>query len=185
VSIPLYGLAAVILLGGVASPWIVSWKLPSYFWQSLPVAFMLVAVSLAVFFMHRLRHDGEAFILILMMVAAGLFYGQRVVFPAVNPYKSARLLSEEITSRISTGDRVCVYGRVSAGSYNFYTGIVPIYDFNSPKDLFRFLKSSKRVFCLLTFEDYSKFQEMPDRPGMRFVAQHKVGDNDIVLVSNQ
>jgi hypothetical protein len=151
----------------------------------LPVAFVVIGISLAVFFMHRLRHDGKAFILIVMMVAAGLFYGQRVVFPAVNPYKSARLLSEEIISRISTGDRVCAYGRVSAGSYNFYTEIVPIYDFNTPKDLFRFLKSSKRVFCLLTVEDYSRFQEMPDRPEMRFVARHQVGNNDIVLVSNQ
>jgi hypothetical protein len=172
-------------LGGVASPWIVSWKLPPYFWQSLPVAFVLVGISLAVFFMHRLRHDGKAFILIVVMVAAGLFYSQRVVFPAVNPYKSARFISEEITSRISTGDKVCVYGRVSAGSYNFYTGIVPIYDFSRPEDLFGFVKSSERVFCLLTFKDYSKFQEIPDWPEMRLHARRQVGGNDVVLVSNQ
>jgi 4-amino-4-deoxy-L-arabinose transferase-like glycosyltransferase len=185
VSIPLDGLVAVSLLGGVASPWIVSWKLPSYFWHSLPVAFVLVGISLAVFFMHRLRHDGKAFILIVAMVAAGLFYSQRVVFPEVNPYKSARLISQEITSRISTGDKVCVYGKVSAGSYNFYTGIVPIYDFNKRKDLYDFLKSSERVFCLLTIKDYSKFQEMPDCPEMRLLARQQVGKNDVVLISNQ
>jgi hypothetical protein len=119
------------------------------------------------------------------MVAAGLFYGQRVVFPAVNPYKSARLISEEITSRISTGDKVCVYGKVSAGSYNFYTRIVPIYDFSRHEDLFNFLRSSEKVFCLLTFKDYSKFQEMPDCPEMQLLARHQVGKNDVVLVSNQ
>ena len=185
VSIPLYGLVAVSFLGGVASPWIVSWKIPSYFWHSLPVAFVLVAISLAVFFMHRLRHDGKAFILIVVLVAAGLFYSQRVVFPEVNPYKSARLISEEITSRISTGDKVCVYGKVSAGSYNFYTKIVPIYDFSSRQDFFGFLKSSEKVFCLLTFEDYSNFQEMPDCPEMRLLARHPVGKNDVALISNQ
>ena len=143
VSIPLYGLVIVGLLGGVASPWIVSWKVPSYFWHSLPVAFVLVGISLAVFFMHRLGHEGKAFILIVLMMAVGLFFSQRVVFPAVNPYKSARLISEEITSRISTGDKVCVFGKVSAGSYNFYTGIVPIYDFSQHRgslqirDIFR------------------------------------------------
>jgi 4-amino-4-deoxy-L-arabinose transferase-like glycosyltransferase len=185
VSIPLYGLVAVSLLGGIASPWIVSWKLPSYFWHSLPVAFVLVAISLAVFFMHRLRHDGKAFILIVVMVAAGLFYSQRVVFPEVNPYKSARLISQEVTSRVSTGDKVCVYGKVSAGSYNFYTEIVPIYDFFQSEDLFRFLKSSEKVFCLLTFKDYSNFQKMQDWPEMRLLARHQVGSNDVVLISNQ
>jgi 4-amino-4-deoxy-L-arabinose transferase-like glycosyltransferase len=185
VSIPLCGLVGVSLLGGAATPWVVSWKAPSYFWHSLPVAFVLVGFSLAVFFMHRVKHDGKTFMLIILMVAAGLFYSQRVVFPAVNPYKSARLLSEEITSRISTGDKVCVYGRVSAGDYNFYTGIVPIYDFSRPEDLFVFLKSSKRVFCLLTFKDYSKFQEMPGCPGMRLLARRQVGNNDVALISNQ
>jgi 4-amino-4-deoxy-L-arabinose transferase-like glycosyltransferase len=185
VSIPLYGLVAVSLLGGVASPWILSWKLPSYFWHSLPVAFVLVAISLAVFFMHRLRHDGKAFILIVLIVAAGSFYTQSVVFPAVNPYKSARLLSEEITSRVSTGDKVCVYGRISAGSYNFYTGIVPIYDFSRPEDLFKFLKSSEKVFCLLTFGDYIQFKSMPDSPPMFLISRHQVGNNDCVLISNR
>ena len=146
---------------------------------------MLVGISVAVFFMHRLKHDGKAFILIVAMVAAGLFYSQRVVFPAVNPYKSARLISEEITSRISSGDKLCVYGKVSAGSYNFYTGIVPIYDYHRHQDLFKFLKSSERVFCLLTFKDYSKFQEMPDWPEMRLLVRRQVGGNDVVLVSNQ
>jgi len=137
------------------------------------------------FFMHRLKHDGKAFVLIVLMLAAGLFYSQRVVFPAVNPYKSARLISEEITSRISTGDKVCVFGKVSAGSYNFYTGIVPIYDYHKPKDLAEFLQSPERVFCLLTFRDYSKFQKMKDWPEMRLLARHQVGGNDVVLVSNR
>jgi len=185
VSIPLYGLVAVTLLGGLASPWIVSWKLSSYFWHSLPAAFVLVGMSLAVFFMHRLKHDGKAFVLIVVMVAAGLFYAQRAVFPAVNPYKSARLISEEITSQISTGDKLCVYGKVSAGSYNFYTGIVPIYDFSRSKDLFEFLKSSEKAFCLLTFKDYSQFQEMADCPEMRLIARRQVGKNDVALISNQ
>ena len=184
-SIPLYGLVAVGFWGGLASPWIVSSKLPPFFWHSLPVAFVLVGISLAMFFMHRLKHDGKAFILIVVMVAAGLFYAQRVVFPALNPYKSARLISEEIRSRISTGDKVCVYGKISAGSYNFYTGIVPIYDFSTRKDLFEFLKSSKRVFCLLTFKDYSKFQEFPDCPEMRLLTRRQVGKNDVVFISNQ
>jgi hypothetical protein len=185
VSIPLYGLVAVVFWGGLASPWIVSSKLPPYFWHSLPVAFLLVGISLAVFFMHRLKHDGKAFVLIVVMVAAGLFYSQRVVFPAVNPYKSARLISEEITSRVSTGDKLCVYGKVSAGSYNFFTGIVPIYDFSRPEDFFGFAKSPGRVFCLLTFEDYSRFQKIQDCPEMRLLARHQVGKNDVVLISNQ
>ncbi len=185
VSIPLYGLAAVGFLGGLASPWIVSWKLPPYFWHSLPVAFVVVAISVAVFFMHRKGHEGKAFILIVVMVAAGLFYSQRVVFPEVNPYKSARLISEEITSRIFPGDKVCVFGKVSAGSYNFYTGIVPIYDFDKPEDLSGLLRSSERVFCLLTFKDYSRFEKRQDWPEMRLLARQQVGGNDVVLISNQ
>jgi 4-amino-4-deoxy-L-arabinose transferase-like glycosyltransferase len=184
ISFPLYGFMGLTLLAGASLPWVVSMKFPSYLLYSLPVAFLLVAGSIAIFFLYRFKNHGAIFCLIIGVIAAGFFYISRVVFPLVNPYKSSRFISQEITSRILPGEKLSVYGRVSAAPYNFYTGIVPIEELNTRGELLHFLESSERVFCLLPFKDFSQFQTKEGWPEVRLIARRKVGDIDIVLISN-
>jgi 4-amino-4-deoxy-L-arabinose transferase-like glycosyltransferase len=185
ISIPLYGFTGFIFLCGAAIPWIVSAKFPSYFPYSLPIAFLLVGGSIAIFLLHRIKYNGMIFFLFIVMMAGGLFYTWRVVFPLVNPFKSARFICQEITSRIQPGERLGLYGGFVTGPYNFYTGIVPIKELGEREALFDFLRSSERVFCLIKYRDFSQFQTLEGRPGFQLIARRNVGGDDIVLISNR
>jgi 4-amino-4-deoxy-L-arabinose transferase-like glycosyltransferase len=185
ISFPLYVFMGLGLLAGAAIPWAVSMKFPSYLPYSLPIAFLCVGGSLAMFVLLRFKYYGAIFFLLVGLVAGGFFYTLRVVFPLVNPYKSARFICQEITSRIQPGEKVGLYGGLFTGPYNFYTGIVPIKELEKKEALLDFLRSSDRVFCILKFKDFSQFQTWEERPRVELIARRKVGEGDIVLISNR
>jgi 4-amino-4-deoxy-L-arabinose transferase-like glycosyltransferase len=185
VSFPLYAFMGLALVSGAAIPWVISMKFPSYLPYSLPISFLLVGGSLAMFVLYRFKHYAAILFLLIGMLAGGYFYTSRVIFPLVNQYKSARFIAQEITSRIQPGEKLAVYGRISTGPFNYYTGIVPILDLVDMKDLFSILESSERIFCLLDYKDFSQFRKMEGRPKVQFISRRMVGDNEIVLVSNR
>jgi hypothetical protein len=185
ISFPLYAFIALTLIAGAAIPWVISMKFHSYLPYALPVAFLMVGSSLTLFVFYRFKNYGAILFLIIGMMAGGYFYTLRVIFPLVNPYKSARFISQEITLRIQPGEKLGIYGDIGTGPYNYYTGIVPILELEGEGDLYHFLKSSERVFCLLKFRDFSKLQTIAEKPEVQLIARRKVGDDDIVLLSNR
>jgi len=185
ITIPLYGLMGVIFVAGVALPWVISAKLPLYFSYSLPVAFLLIGSSVSLYLFNRSRYYGAIFLLIVGMMAGGFFYALRVVFPLVNPHKSARFICQEITSRMQPGDKVAFYGDFEPGPYSFYTGIVPIPVLEKEEALSDFLRSQERVFCLTKLRDLLKFQLAEGAPEFRLIARRGGADSDIVLISNR
>jgi 4-amino-4-deoxy-L-arabinose transferase-like glycosyltransferase len=184
-TLPLYGLMILMVIAGIVLPWGVSIRFPDFLFPSLPIALLLAGGSIVLFFLTRLKRYPAALFLLVGIVAGGFFYGLRVVFPLVNPYKSARFICQEITSRIQPGERLGVYGGFGTGPYNFYTGIVPIHEMEKKEDLFAFLRSTGRVFCLLQFRDFSVLQTMKEAPAFAFLSRRKVGGDDIVLISNR
>ncbi len=185
ISVPLYGLMGVALVAGAALPWILSIKFPSYLPYGLPITFLLVGGSLVMFVLYRFKNYGAILFLLIGTVAGGYFYTSRVIFPLVNQYKSARFISREITARIQPGDKLAVYGRISTGPFNYYTGIVPILDLADMKDLLSVLESPERIFCLLDYKDFSKFRKMEGMPKVQLISRRIVGDDEIALVSNR
>jgi 4-amino-4-deoxy-L-arabinose transferase-like glycosyltransferase len=185
IFVPLYGLMGVALVAGAALPWMLSIKFPSYLPYSLPITFLLVGGSLVMFVLYRFKNYGGILFLLIGVVAGGHFYTSRVIFPLVNQYKSARFISQEITARIQPGEKLAVYGRISTGPFNYYTGIVPILDLADMKDLLSVLESSERIFCLLDYKDFSQFRKMEGRPKVQLISRRMVGDDEIVLVSNR
>jgi 4-amino-4-deoxy-L-arabinose transferase-like glycosyltransferase len=184
-SVPLYGLMGVILVAGAALPWVLSIKFPSYLPYGLPITFLLVGGSLVMFVLYRFKNYGAILFLLIGMVAGGSFYTSRVIFPLVNQRKSARFMAQEITARIQPGEKLAVYGRISTGPFNYYTGIVPILDLADMKDVLSVLGSSERVFCLLDYKAFSQFRKMEGRPKVQLISRRMVGDDEIVLVSNR
>jgi len=184
ISLPLYGFMGLALIAGAAIPWVISMKLPSYLTYSLPITFLMVGGSLALFVLNRFRMQGAVFFLLIGIMAGGFFYTLRVIFPLVNPYKSARFISKEITSRIQPSEKLALYGGFGTGPYNYYTGIVPISELEGEENLIHLLESPERVFCILKFEDFNKFQTM-EKPKVQLISRRKVGDDDIVLISNR
>jgi len=185
ITIPLYGLMGVIFAAGVALPWVISAKLPPYFSYSLPVAFVLVGVSISLFLSNRSKYYGAVFLLIVGLMAGGVFYALRVAFPLLNPHKSARFICQEITSRMQPGDKLAFYGVFEPGPYNFYTEIVPIPVLEKEEALSDFLRSQERVFCLIRSRDFLKFQRLEGRPEVQLIARRGVGESDLVLISNR
>jgi 4-amino-4-deoxy-L-arabinose transferase-like glycosyltransferase len=185
ISFPLYGLMGLTLIAGAAIPWVVSMKFPFYLPYSLPVAFLMIGAGLALFVLFRFKNYGAILFLIVGVMAGGFFYTLRIVFPMVNPYKSARFICQEIMSRIQPGERLGIYSDLGTGPYNFYTGIVPILELEREEDLFGFLQSSERIFCLLKFRDFSRLETEEGRPKVQLIDRRNVGDDDIVLVSNR
>ena len=194
ISVPLFGLMGLFFVAGIAIPFIpgvVSKKIPdylpylSYFPYLLPLAFLTVGGSLVLFVLYRFKNYGAILFLIIGMMGAGFFYTSRAIFPLVNPYKSARYICQEIKARILPDERLGIFGDLGTGPYNFYTGIVPILELEKKEDLFYFLQSSERVFCLLKFRDFSSFQTMEGWPNVQLIARRKVGNNDVSLISNR
>jgi asparagine N-glycosylation enzyme membrane subunit Stt3 len=186
-SIPFRIFMGLLLGLGVGIPWVISTRFPSYLVYSLPIAFLFVGGSIALFILHRLRYRAAVFFLIVGIMAGGFFYTLRVAFPLINPYKSARFISQEITSRIQPGEKLVIYGDFVTAPYNYYTEIVPILEIEIEKreEFIRFLQSEKRVFCLMKFRDFSQIQVMEDRPKFELIARRNVGGDDMVLVSNR
>jgi len=185
ISIPLYGLMGMTLAAGAALPWVLSIKFPSYLPYGLPITFLLVGGSMVMFVLYRFKNYGAILFLLVGMVAGGHFYTSRVIFPLVNQYKSARFIAQEITTRIQPGEKLAVYGRISTGPFNYYTGIVPILDLADMKDFFSVLESSERIFCLLDYKNFSQFRKMEGRPRVQLISRRMIGDDEIVLVSNR
>jgi hypothetical protein len=169
----------------MALPWVISAKLPLYFSHSLSVAFCLVGVSMSLYLFNRARYYGTVFLLIVGVMAGGFFYTLRVVFPLINPHKSARFICREITSRMQPGDKVAIYGDFEPAPYNFYTGIAPITVFEEEEAFSRFLRSEERVFCLLRFRDFLNFQKSENRPAFQLILRRRVGDRELALISNR
>jgi len=185
ISIPLYGLMGMGLITGATLPWVLSIKFPSYLPYGLPITFLLVGGSLVMFVLYRFKNYGAILLLLIGMVGGGYFYTSRVIFPLVNQYKSARFISQEIIARIQPGEKLAVYGRISTGPFNYYTGIVPILDLADMKDLFTMLESPERIFCLLDYKAFSQFRKVEGRPKVQLISFRIVGDDEIVLVSNR
>lgn len=184
-TIPFHILTGFLLGLGVGIPWVVSTKFPAYLLPSLPIAFLFAGGSVVLFFFHRLRYRAALFFLIVGIVAGGFFYTLRVAFPLINPYKSARFISQEIISRIQPGERLAIYGIPVIAPYSYYTGIVPILEIDQKEELIHLLQSPERVFCLMKYREFAQFQTMESKPKMEFIVRRNVGGDDMVLVSNR
>jgi hypothetical protein len=185
ITLPLYVMIGSVLVVGIAMPWVVSAIFPSHFSYCLPVTFFLVGVGVGLLVFNRFKYYGAIFLLIIGMIAGGFFYTLRVIFPLANPYKSARFICQEITSRMQPGEKLAMYGDFEPGPYNFYTGIVPILVLGKEEDFLNFLRSPERVFCLIKNRDFLKFERLEGRPEVQVIARRGIKESDLILISNQ
>jgi 4-amino-4-deoxy-L-arabinose transferase-like glycosyltransferase len=150
-----------------------------------PFIFLLLGLGIFLPLAQRLRYKTTVFLVIVATVGVGYFYGTRFIFPKVDPYKSARFLSQEIQQAMKPGDKLAMYGGFAIGPYNFYTGIVPILDIESEDVMVTFFQSKGRVFCLIQNRQYEALKKKDLGIPLHLITRRKVGSKDIVLVSNQ
>jgi hypothetical protein len=150
--------------------------------------FLLFGSSVLLSLAHGLKYKSIVFALIVAIMGIAFFYVTRFIFPSVNPYKSARLISKEIVQTIRPGERLAMYGdfgSVGTAPYNFYTGIVPILEIESEGEVIDFFRSKERVFCLLRYRDYEGLSRKDTGLSLHLITRRSVGDRDMALVTNQ
>ncbi len=184
-SFPLYGFTGLGLVAGVAIPWVIPLRLPSYLSESLPLTFFLVGGSVAMFVLCRFKNYRAVLFLLIGVMVAGYFYAFGVIFPLANSRMSARFIAEEITSRFQSGDRLAVFRGLEPDPYNYYTGVAPIQILVTSHSLHQFVRSPERVFCLLTFRDFSQWFGGENDPKVQLVTRRQVRNDDVVLISNR
>jgi hypothetical protein len=157
-------------------------------WSVIPFIFLLLGSSILLSLAHGLRHKSFVFILLAATVGIGFFYATRVIFPLVNPYKSARFISQEIVEKTKTGGRLVIYGDTgSAGTsqFNFYTGIVPILEIENEKEIIALFNSKEKVFCLVGYDDYEILIRKYSDLSLNLITRRSVGNRDMVFLSNR
>jgi 4-amino-4-deoxy-L-arabinose transferase-like glycosyltransferase len=157
-------------------------------WSVIPFILLFVGSGILLSLAQGLRYRSLVFILIVVTVGIGFFYMTRVIFPLVNPYKSARFLSQEVVENMKTGGRLVIYsdsGSAITSQYNFYSGIVPIVEIENEKEIADLFRSKERVFCLVEYDDYERLiRKYTDLP-LNLIIRRGVGERKMVLVSNQ
>jgi hypothetical protein len=157
-------------------------------WSIFPFIILLVGSGILLFFAHRLRYKSIVFILIVTTVAIAFFYTTRVIFPLVNPYKSARFISQEILQKIKPGEKLVMYGYIGSAvtaQYNFYTGIVPILETENEAEVIDLFRSKEKVFCLVEYDDYERLIRKYTYLPLNLIIRRGVGGREMVVVSNE
>lgn len=157
-------------------------------WSVIPFIILLVGSGILLSLAQGLRYKSLVFILLVATVGMGFFYATRVIFPLVNPYKSARFISQEISQTMKTGGKLVMYGDFgSAGTspYNFYSGIVPILEIENEAEVIDLFRSKEKVFCLIEYDDYERLaRKYTDLP-LNLITRRGVGNRDMAFVSNR
>jgi 4-amino-4-deoxy-L-arabinose transferase-like glycosyltransferase len=156
-------------------------------WSIFPFIILLVGSGILLTLSQALRYKSLVFILLAATAGMGFFYTTRVIFPLVNPYKSARFISQEIVQTMKAGGKLVIYGDSgSAGTsqFNFYTGIVPILETEIEKEIIDLFNSKEKIFCLVNYDDYEiLIRKYPDL-SLTLITRRSVGNRDLVFLSN-
>jgi len=157
-------------------------------WSVIPFVFLLVGLGILLSLAHGLRFQSLVFVLLVATVGIGFFYATRVIFRLVNPYKSARFISQEITQTMKPEEKLVMYGDIGSAvtaQYNFYTGIVPILEIENEGEVIDLFRSKERVFCLFRYRDYERLSREYSGVPLQLITRRNVGDRDMAFISNR
>jgi 4-amino-4-deoxy-L-arabinose transferase-like glycosyltransferase len=157
-------------------------------WSVIPFSILLVGSGILLTVSQALRYKSLVFMLIVATAGIGFFYATRVIFPLVNPYKSARFLSQEIVQMMKTGGKLVIYGDSGSAvtsQFNFYSGVVPILEIEDEKEIIDLFRSKEKVFCLVEYDDYERLIRKYADLSLNLITRRGVGSRDVVFVSNQ
>jgi 4-amino-4-deoxy-L-arabinose transferase-like glycosyltransferase len=157
-------------------------------WSIFPFIILLVGSGILLILSQALRFKSLVFILLAATAGIGFFYTTRVIFPLVNPYKSARFISEEIVRTMKPGGKLVMYGYIGSAvtaQFNFYTGIVPILETENEAEVIDLFRSKEIVFCLAEYDDYERLTRKHTDLSLNLITRRGVGNRDMVFVSNR
>ncbi|MBW2040242.1 MAG: glycosyltransferase family 39 protein [Deltaproteobacteria bacterium] len=186
-TVPLFTMIIISVLAAIGLPIMVALKGPRYLehpWEiGVVLGFILGAGALLCSLAQRYRRlDLPFYLIVAMMFALGLYSTARI-FPEINPYKSARPISQAIVSIMRPGDQLGVY-RLQGSEYNYYTGLEKITRAETEEQLNDFLRSPQRIFCIMRKRHYERLK---GGSTLQFymVLKRQVGHRCLVVISNR
>ncbi|MBI4209173.1 MAG: glycosyltransferase family 39 protein [Deltaproteobacteria bacterium] len=117
--------------------------------------------------------------LLLAMAFIGISVGQGV-YRYVNPYKSARELSEQLLVHRQEEEPVCLYGTYNNGSFNFYTGLSFV-TVNNEQELQTFLSNFPKVLCIAEGKSWARLNPQLQQE-FTSLASDTVGHRSYILL---
>jgi len=157
-------------------------------WSIFPLTILFVGSGILLTLSKALRYKSLVFILLAATAGMGFFYTTRVIFPLVNPHKSARFISEEIAQTMKNGGKLIRYGdpgSARTAQFNFYSEIVPILEIENEKEIIDLFRSNDKVFCLLEYDDYEGLIRKYTDLSLTLIMRRSVGNRDMVFLSNR
>ncbi|HEX16025.1 MAG TPA: glycosyltransferase family 39 protein [Deltaproteobacteria bacterium] len=185
---PLLVLAAVLVFTGMVVPFPVMLWGRKYLQHALEIGVvtgvMLTSGGTVLWLsVKKIRRPSLALVLVVSLTSILWLYGVWRIFPEVNPYKSARPLSERVLEVMAPEDSLAVY-KLQGAEFNFYTGRVPIQRIYRPEDLKAYLDRPGRAFCILREKHLRKLsQELTSK--VHVVTRGRVGHKKLVVISNR
>lgn len=149
---------------------------PLYF---LPSALVMIGAGVAAYiWFFREKKRKAAFLSIGAMVVLLMVSCVHWVFPPLNPYRSTKGLSLQLASLLEPGEELVFFGNLKE-SVLFYTDrrarVI-----REKEDLFYYLASTKRVYCLMDERRYRKLGE-----GIRVAAEVVAREGQEMLLVNR
>jgi hypothetical protein len=177
---------AIFVLGaaGIVTPSIAWRRAPDLV---APAALLgLIALAGAVAgFRHLFRKNLMATYGSILAALAGIWLAVILwVLPASNPINSPRFFAEEIDRRVPRDAPLMTYGlyRFRCGYIFYARRLMP--RLPDAAALQTYLRSDRRVFCVLTREEFVKLQEGAAKDSFHVLAGGKAGRREEVLISN-
>ena len=186
-GIPLGLASGLLLLSGLALPFPLAKFGGRYLQGALGMGIVMGTIllggGLLLLVSLRRRRALVAFGTLFLTAFCLYLFGVFKVLPAINPYKSARPLSEKVLEAMGPGDRLAVY-RFQGAEFNFYTGIVPILRVYRPERLKALLEEPGRTLCIVKERDFRRLEE--DLGMMvEVIARGRVGHKKLVLIRDK
>ena len=77
------------------------------------------------------------------------------------------------------------FGSAGTAPYNFYTGIVPIFEIEDEAKIVDLFNSNERVFCLFKYHEYEMLCKKYTGIPFHLIIHRSVGDRDMAFASNR
>lgn len=190
-----YLLLAAIVLGMAGLYLLISRKYPTILNGAIISGFFLLFGFVLSLIEFKSRRFLSSFFFIIFSVILFLYPLGKLVLPEIERYETSKEVSQKLVSLMKPGERLGAESNYLAG-LAFYTGIMPI-DIDKHNTMVKFLRSEKRVWCVLKEKNHRQLYELDTKPcykkpsymvyklGKKCIITNNIPENGVYLLKRE
>jgi 4-amino-4-deoxy-L-arabinose transferase-like glycosyltransferase len=182
VRLPAVLLGGFVFLCGFAVPFLLRARFQLYLERLWGAGFafsiLLCLFGLCLLFLGRGK---RTLYMVTGFTSSGLIISALLLFPALNPLKSARAMAIEVRRLAGSEERLAFY-EMEGAQFNFYTGFLNVKRLRGEEDLLRYLQDERRPFCLI---EKSRLNELGSGLSFSVAAFSRIGSKEYLLISGR